>query len=80
MLSPRLTECLECANIQELLSQIDCKLTELAKAEYNNVVFSLNRPIQGIVISDLVMYKRILTNRLCNPDRKSTRLNSSHRT
>mgnify|MGYP003346356593 FL=1 len=68
MLSPRLTECLQCANISALLSEIDCKLTELAKAEYNNIVFSLNKPIQGILISDLITYKRILTNRLCNPD------------
>lgn len=68
MLSPRLTECLECANISSLLSEIDCKLADLAKAEYNNLVFSLNRPIQGILISDLLAYKRILTNRLCNPD------------
>jgi hypothetical protein len=68
MLTPRLTECLECADISALLSEIDCKLTDLAKAEYNNLVFSLNRPIQGILISDLLIYKRILTNRLCNPD------------
>lgn len=68
MLTPRLTECLECADISALLSEIDCKLTDLAKAEYNNLVFSLNRPIQGILISDLLTYKRILTNRLCNPD------------
>ena len=68
MLSPRLTECLECANISALLSEIDCKLTDLAKAEYNNIVFSLNKPIQGILISDLITYKRILTNRLCNSD------------
>lgn len=68
MLTPRLTECLECADISALLSEIDCKLTDLAKAEYNNLVFSLNRPIQGILISDLLIYKRILINRLCNPD------------
>jgi hypothetical protein len=68
MLSPRLTECLECSNIASLLSEIDCKLTQLAKDEYNNIVFSLNRPIKGIAINDLLNYKRILTHRLCNPD------------
>lgn len=68
MLSPRLSECKECSNISSLLSEIDCRLTELAKDEYNNVIFSLNRPIQGIAISDLLNYKRILTHRVCNPD------------
>lgn len=68
MLSPRLTECLECANVSALLSEIDCKLTQLAKDEYNNTVFSLNRPINGEAFNDLLNYKRILTYRLCNPD------------
>lgn len=68
MLSPRLTECTECSNISELLDIIDCKLTELAKNEYNNIIFSLNLPIQSETFGDLLNYKRILTNKLCNYD------------
>ena len=68
MLTPRLTQCPECANIPALLSEIDCKITDLAKIEYNNIVFSLNKPTQGTIISDLLNYKRILTHRFCNPD------------
>jgi len=68
MLSPRLTDCVHCSSISALLSDIDCKLAELANNEYNNIVFTLNYPIQGIVINDLLNYKRILTYRLCNED------------
>ena len=68
MLTPRLTNCIECASIPALLEDIECKLRELANSLYNNTVFSLNQPIQGTVILDLLNYKRILTYRLCNPE------------
>ena len=68
MLSPRLTDCVDCTTISALLSNIDCKLTELANREYNNIVFSLNYPINGVAIGDLLNYKRILTYKLCNED------------
>lgn len=68
MLSPRLTDCVECSSISALLSDINCKLTELAKNEYNNVVFSLNQPVRSTVMWDLLNYKRILTYKLCNAD------------
>jgi len=68
MLSPRLSECTECSSISQLLDIIDCKLTELAKNEYNNIIFSLNLSIQSETFGDLLNYKRILTNKLCNYD------------
>jgi hypothetical protein len=68
MLSPRLSDCIECSNIISLLDDIDCKLAELAQNEYNNIVFSLNYPVQGITIGDLLNYKRILTYKLANKD------------
>ena len=68
MLSPRLTDCVDCTTISALLSDIDCKLTEVANAEYNNIVFSLNYQTNGVVIGDLLNYKRILTYKLCNED------------
>lgn len=68
MLSPRLTNCIECASIKALLADIDCKMAEIANNLYNNVVFSLNRPISGVVTNDLLNYKRILTYKYCNPD------------
>lgn len=68
MLSPRLTNCIECNTITALLAEIDCKVAELAKNEYNNVVFALNYPLPGTVLDDLLNYKRILRFKYCNGD------------
>lgn len=68
MLSPRLTDCIECSSISSLLASIDCKLAELSKNLYNNTIFSLNKPIDGSKMSDLLNYKRILMYKLCNED------------
>ncbi len=68
MLSPRLTNAIVEASIPVLLTNIDTKLTELAKLEYSNIIFSLNTYIPGQVIGDLLHYKQILTYKLCNPD------------
>jgi hypothetical protein len=68
MLSPRLTDCVNCFNITALLSDIDCKLNSLASDLYNNTVFSLNASFPGTAMLDLLNYKRILTFKLCNPD------------
>ena len=68
MIVPRLENCVECASISTLLSNIDCKLTSLAKKQYGNILYSLNTPISGELASDLLNYKRILTYKYCNPD------------
>jgi hypothetical protein len=68
MLQPRLTNCIECASIPALLTDIDCKLTDLANQEYNNIIFSMTNYLPGPVIGDLLNYKRILTYKYCNPD------------
>jgi hypothetical protein len=68
MLSPRLTNCPECANIPSLIAEIDCKLSDLASNLYNNVVYILNQPIPGGAMLDLITYRRILVYKLCNPN------------
>ncbi len=68
MLTTKLTNCVECSTIPNLLSEIDCKLTELAKNSYSNIVFSLNLPIPETAILDLLHYKRILTYKFFNED------------
>jgi hypothetical protein len=68
MISYRLTNCVACTTIPVLLAEIDCKLTELAKSQYNNIVFALNHYIPSNVILDLLNYKRILQCKICNPD------------
>ena len=68
MLSPRLTNCPECASFPSLLLDIDCKLAQLSDNLYNNLVFMLNQPVPASVMLDLLNYKRILTYKYCNPN------------
>ena len=68
MLTFKLNNCVDCTTIPVLLDQIDCKLMELAKNQYNNIVFALNYVIDQTLILDLLNYKRILVNKACNAD------------
>ncbi len=68
MLSPRLNNCIDCATIPVLLSDIDTKLAELAQVEYNNIVYSTNLSIPAWAVGDLLNYKRILEYKYCNPE------------
>ena len=68
MLSPRLNNCPECANIPSLLKKIDCKLAELGNNLYNNISYMLNKPIPAGDILQLITYRRILTYKYCNPN------------
>lgn len=68
MLTYRLTNCVACTTIPVLLADIDCKLTQLGKDLYNNIIFALNNEIPSTVILDLLMYKRILQYKSCNAE------------
>lgn len=68
MLNPRLTNCTECADITSLIQEIDCKVSELSVALYNNLVFMLNKNIEPDIITDLMIYRRILMYKICNPN------------
>lgn len=68
MLQPRLTNCSECSDITTLLCKIDCKLAELGKVLYGNVVFMLNSYISVASMIDLLNYKRILSFKQINTD------------
>jgi hypothetical protein len=68
MLSPRLTDCPECANIPSLLRKINCKLAELGNSLYNNISYMLNQSVPASDIMQLIMYKRILEYKYINPD------------
>lgn len=68
MLSPRLTNCPQCADIPSLIADIDCKLSEMSIGLYNNTIFMLNKQFNGEVMSSLLHYKRILMFKYCNPN------------
>lgn len=57
---------METTTIPALLADIDCKLTEMSKDLYNDIIFALNNPISASVIIDLLNYKRILQYKSCN--------------
>ena len=67
MLYPRLTECGDCANIDCLIDEIDCKLAKLAGDLFHNITLMFNKPIQADAITSLIIYKRILQRKSVNP-------------
>lgn len=67
MLTPRLTNP-NCSSISVLLQDIECKIFELSKDMYNNIVFALNKPLVDDVMLDLLNYRRILIYKVCNPE------------
>jgi hypothetical protein len=68
MLSPRLTNCPECANIPSLIKKIDCKLAELGNNLYNNISYMLNKSVPSNDILQLIGYRRILMYKYYNPN------------
>ena len=66
MLSPRLNNCIDCATIPVLLTDIDQKIAELAQVEYNNLLYSTNSSIPVGALDDLLNYKRILEYKACD--------------
>lgn len=68
MLTPRLTNCTACADIPSLIADIDCKLSEMSVSLYNNLVFMLNKPVNNEVMLDLLLYRKILLYKYCNPN------------
>lgn len=68
MLSPRLTNCVECENISNLITEIDCKLTTLSMSLYNSMTLMIVKPFDQWVYNSLLNYKRILMYKQVNPD------------
>ena len=68
MITPRLTNCETCAGIPVLLSDINCKLSELANDYYYNITLALNNPDKSGLMFDLLTYQRILTYKSYNED------------
>jgi hypothetical protein len=66
MITPRLTGCTNCVDIASLLEQIDCKIAELGKLEYNKIVFGFNTGCNRPLMRSLLMYKNILTYKYFN--------------
>lgn len=68
MLTPRLTNCTQCADITSLIADIDCRMVDMANRMYNNVTLMLNQPVSQEVMGDLMHYRRILQYKYVNSD------------
>lgn len=68
MLTPRLTECEGCANMQSLINTIDCKVATLASNLYYNATLMVSPSPSAKVLFSLLTYKRILQSRWVNPN------------
>ena len=68
MITPRLTNCDSCASIATLLSDINCKVADIATSYYNNITLMLDYPMKDSVMFDLLSYQRILTYKSYNED------------
>jgi hypothetical protein len=68
MITPKVTNCKDCAEIPPLISDINCAIFNLSLKMYNNIIFSLNLNIDYMSIIDLLNYKRILEYKLVNSD------------
>jgi len=68
MLNPRLRDCKEYNTIPSLIKAIDCKISKIATALYNNTIFSLNISIDSDTMLSLLNYRRILLYKYCNSE------------
>jgi hypothetical protein len=67
MVYPVLVNNLVCGEIPALIDNINCKLTELAYALYNNTIYVMNKKGDNANILRLLNYREILTIKYCDP-------------
>lgn len=68
MLKLSLSECKDCSNLSHLVCQIDDKIAYYTKNMFNNMTLMICADYNEDVLSRLLHYKRILTNRTYNCD------------
>lgn len=68
MLYSKTSDCVNCNDIPNLILEIDCKIVEISKSLYNNVIYMLNKNINFDDVNKLLVYKRILLYKQCNLD------------
>lgn len=72
MISPNVTTCAECSDIQTLIDDIDCCIAKAGASMYANLVYMLNKRVPASALIDLLNYKRILQRKNVNSDYLST--------
>jgi hypothetical protein len=67
MLTVKLSGCTDCADLHDLLCQIDSKLLYYGTNHLNNTKLLLDLEFNKDVVDCLINYKRILSNKIFNP-------------
>jgi hypothetical protein len=67
MLYPKLVNNLTCGDIPTLLNNINCRLTIMGYALYNNTIYMMNKEVASGDMLILLNYKRILTIKYFDP-------------
>lgn len=68
MITPRISNCDDCSNIEALIEDINCKIVELSKRAYTNIIYGFGKTIQFTLMYDLLHYRRILEYKAVNSD------------
>lgn len=67
-MNPITRECQDCADLQKVLSDVDCTILDLSQNKYNSVTYGVKECCNETLFQALSRYKRIITGRLYNPD------------
>lgn len=68
IIAPRLSTCNDCTNINKLIEDINCKIVEISKGSYNNIIYGFGKPTPFTLMYDLLHYRRILEYKAVNSD------------
>lgn len=68
MINPRLAVCDDCSNIINLIDDINCKIVDISKDSYTNIIYGFGKSIPFTLMSDLLHYRRILEYKAVNSD------------
>lgn len=68
MISPRLSNCNDCSDIEQLIEDINCKIVSLSKDAYANIIYGFRQSTKFTLMYDLIHYRRILQYKSVNSD------------
>lgn len=67
LISPTITECLDCTSLKEMIEKIDCSLYELIRNKQNNESYNTDSYFSLSHFNNLSQYKRIIGKKIFNP-------------
>jgi hypothetical protein len=68
MITPRISNCDDCSNIEGLIEDINCKIFNLSMGAYSNIIYGFRKSTKFTLMYDLLHYRRILEYKAVNSD------------